>query len=78
MDTHITNRPEIQVDSTDEVFGREQGGPAPDRLSSSRPLNGTDASLPRKPRRNGRVAPLDAYCPLVFFDAMGVIGGLAT
>src|ERR1700722_6591670 len=58
MDTHIADRPEIQVTDADEALPHPLGGPAAtDRLGGFRPLREPDqlspAPQPVRKRRNG-------------------------
>ena len=78
MDTHITDRPEIQVEGTEEAFSHATGGPDTDRLSSFRSLNEGEPRPPeataptpaRKSRRNGLM--ITACAIVVLAAASGV------
>ena len=78
MDTHITDRPEIQVEGTEEAFSHATGGPDTDRLSSFRSLNEGEPCPPeataptpsRKSRRNGLMI---TACTVVVLAAAGSV-----
>lgn len=78
MDTHITDRPEIQVGGTEEAFSHATGGSVIDRLSTSRSLNEAESRPPEamvpspslKPRRNGLTI---TACTIVVLVAAGSV-----
>jgi len=76
MGTHITDRPEIQVDGTEEVFSYATVGPVTDRLNTLRSQNEGEPRPPEamvpspslKPRRNGLMI---TACTLAVLVAAG-------